>query len=96
MPRINWPGWGAGLALVAFVHHAVIVRLVSDEWSRVDFDYCYLIPFVMAYLVWERRGELAAIPSKASWAGLWAFGAAVFFLLPGRDPVPEAMNRQAP
>ena len=84
------------MALVAFVHHAVIVRLVSDEWSRVDFDYCYLIPFVMAYLVWERRGELAAIPSKASWAGLWAFGAAVFFLLPGRDPVPEAMNRQAP
>ncbi|SFM21722.1 exosortase D, VPLPA-CTERM-specific [Desulfomicrobium norvegicum] len=83
MPRINWPGWGAGLALVAFVHQAVIVRLVSDEWSRADFDYCYLIPFVMAYLVWERRGELAAIPSRASWAGLWAFGASVFFLLLG-------------
>lgn len=83
MPRINWPGWGAGAALVAFVYHAVIIRLVGSEWGRADFDYCYLIPFVMAYLVWERRGELLSTPSKASWAGLWAFGVAVFFLLLG-------------
>jgi exosortase D (VPLPA-CTERM-specific) len=83
MPRINWLGWGAGAALVAIVYHAVIIRLVGNEWGRADFDYCYLIPIVMAYLLWERRGELASIPSKASWAGLWAFGAAVCFLLLG-------------
>jgi len=83
MPRINWLGWGAGAALVAFVYHAVIIRLVGNEWSRADFDYCYLIPPVMAFLIWERRGELVSIPSRASWAGLWAFGAAAFFLLLG-------------
>ena len=83
MPRINWLGWGAGAALVAIVYHAVIIRLVGNEWGRADFDYCYLIPGVMAYLIWERRGELLSMPSRASWAGLWAFGGAVFFLLLG-------------
>ena len=83
MPRINWLGWGAGALVVGLVYHAAIWRLVGSEWSRADFDYCYLIPPVMAYLLWERRGELAALPSRASWGGVWAFAAAVFFLLLG-------------
>lgn len=83
MPRINWLGWGAGAALVAFVYHSAVIRLVGSEWSRADFDYCYLIPPVMAFLIWERRAELQSVSSRASWAGLWAFGAAIFFLLLG-------------
>lgn len=83
MPRINWLGWGAGALVVGLVYHAVIWRLVGVEWSRADFDYCYLIPPVMAWLLWERRRELAALPSRPSWSGLWAFAGAVFFLLLG-------------
>ncbi len=54
-----------------------------NEWFRADFDYCFLIPPTMAYLVWERKGELARIPSRPSRAGLAAFGAAAVFLLLG-------------
>jgi exosortase D (VPLPA-CTERM-specific) len=83
MPRINWSMWGAGAAVLAIIHHATVWRLVGSEWSRTDFDYCYLIPPVMAYLIWERRAELQGLPSRAAWGGLAAFAGAVFFLLLG-------------
>jgi exosortase D (VPLPA-CTERM-specific) len=83
MPRINWLGWGAGAGVIALAYHSVVWRLVGSEWGRADFDYCWLIPPVMAWLLWERRAELEALPSRPSWTGLWAFAAAVFFLLLG-------------
>lgn len=91
MPRINWLGWGAGAGVIALAYHSVVWRLVGSEWGRADFDYCWLIPPVMAWLLWERRAELEALPSRPSWTGLCAF-AAVFpsGMLPGRGPVLEA------
>ena len=83
MSRINWPAWGAGALVIVLVYHAVILRLVGAEWGRADFDYCWLIPPAMVWLLWERRAELAALPSRASWGGLWPFAAAVFFLILG-------------
>ena len=83
MSRFNWQGWGAGVLVIVLVYHSALWRLVGLEWARTDFDYCYLIPPVMAYLLWERRGELAALPSRPAWAGLWTLAAAVFLLLLG-------------
>ncbi|KAF5057944.1 Transmembrane exosortase [anaerobic digester metagenome] len=68
---------------MALAYHSAVWRLVGSEWGRADFDYCWLIPPVMAWLLWERRAELLALPSRPSWGGLWAFAAAVFFLLLG-------------
>lgn len=82
MPRTNWLGWGVGIVCVATIYHAVVSRLVFVEWRREDFDYCYLIPVIVAYLIWERKVELSSMPSRSSWAGLAAaFGAAVFLVL---------------
>lgn len=68
---------------MALAYHSAVWRLVGSEWGRADFDYCWLIPPVMAWLLWERRAELLGLPSQPSWGGMWAFAAAVFFLLLG-------------
>lgn len=83
MARINWLGWGAGLGVAALVYHSSLWLLVTSGWQRADFDYCNLVPLISAYLVWERRAELADMPSRPSWGGLAALLVAVFFLLLG-------------
>lgn len=69
-------------ALLLGVYWHVIQRLVTHEWSRADFDYCYLIPVVIGYLIWEDRKKLLNLPSRPSWLGvLPILIGASFFLL---------------
>jgi exosortase D (VPLPA-CTERM-specific) len=51
-------------------------------WRKDQYNYCYLIPFVVLYLIWERRTELASIPSRPSWNGLipFVFGIVLFWV----------------
>ncbi len=83
MPRIKWLAWGSGLGVIALMYHEAIARLVLREWQRTDFDYCYLIPVVAAYLIWERKSDLDRLRSRPSWTGGLAFVAAAFLYLLG-------------
>ena len=52
------------------------------QWGNDQYNYCYLIPFVILYLFWEKRSLLASVPSIPSWNGIApvAFGLALFWL----------------
>lgn len=39
-------------------------------WGKEDYNYCYFVPFVIAYLIWEKRKTFSAIASLPSWRGL--------------------------
>jgi len=74
----HWRGFilaGAYGVLVAFLYHPALSYLLT-QWDSPDFNYCYLVPLVVGYLVWDKRAELARVPAKVSWWGLLA-------LLPG-------------
>jgi len=73
---------GLSTLLLLGVYFHVIERLVFHEWKRADFDYCYLIPVIIGYLLWEERRKLTAMTSRPSWIGLLPvlFGA-LFFIL---------------
>jgi len=51
-------------------------------WEKDDYNYCYLVPPVVLYLIWEKRNLLASLPSVSSWKGLMPFvlGIALFWL----------------
>lgn len=49
-----------------------------SAWSGEDYSYCWLIPFVVIYIIWEKRGVLARLPSSHSWQGLAPLFAGVF------------------
>ncbi len=58
----------AALILTAF--HADLFHLVSIWWTSTTFGHCLFIPPVIAWLVWTRRRELAALEPVAWWPGL--------------------------
>jgi len=48
--------------LILGIYYSTFIWLIGHDWARDDFTYCYLIPFVIAYLIWEKRERLGLIP----------------------------------
>jgi exosortase D (VPLPA-CTERM-specific) len=45
-------------------------QVMFRRWQGEDYNYCYLIPFVVLYLLWEKLPALKPIPSKNAWTGI--------------------------
>ena len=78
---VNWiRGLFYGVLLVALYasSHTVMVKW----WRNEDYNYCYLIPFVVLYLIWEKRERFLQTPSEPTWAGYvpLIFGLILFWL----------------
>jgi len=43
---------------------------LASQWRKDDFSYCYIIPFIIIYLVWEKKDQFFAVVSRPSWKGL--------------------------
>lgn len=68
--RLSWPllGW-MGLLLV-LCHAPVLARLVRQWYRDEDMGHGFFVPVVVAYLVWQKRGELLELKPAPSWWGL--------------------------
>ena len=69
-----------GLLLIPLYHSALTYMIT--RWDRPEYNYCYLIPFVVLYLIYDKRRQLAEISSEPSWKGmiLLGFGLTLFWL----------------
>jgi exosortase D (VPLPA-CTERM-specific) len=67
--------------LIAILYADAIGSMVS-KWSMEDYNHGYLIPFLVLYLIWEKRKDLAKLPSLPSWMGFFTiiFGLGLFWL----------------
>jgi len=63
-------------ALLAGIYYTAYAWLIRKDWPREDYSYCFLIPLVVLYLIWEKKYALAVKPAIPSWGGL-------LFLVPG-------------
>lgn len=63
-----------GATLLAVFHHG-LAEMVKMWNENKAYGYAYMIPFITAFLIWERRSWLEAQPLKGSWGAL----AVVFF-----------------
>ncbi len=59
------------------------INHLLKKWNGEEYNYCYLIPLIAAYILYEKRSLLTAIPSKPSWSGMWIVGAGIFMFLLG-------------
>lgn len=74
----------AVLALLLIVlYDRVGVKLVQDWYDLPDFSHGFLIPFFVAFLVWEKRVTLRATAIQPSWWGVLPLLAGILFLLTG-------------
>ncbi len=58
-------------ALLAMVYYSTYDWLIRIDWARDDYNYCYLIPLVVLYLIWEKRNKWSTEPAAPSWRGLF-------------------------
>lgn len=64
------------------IYDDMLGRMVV-HWQREDYNYGYLLPLVLLYLVWDMKAELAAIPGRPSWFGLVPVSAGILLFLFG-------------
>lgn len=58
------------------------LKVMVSWWEREDFNYCYLVPCVVAYILWEKHRDFLAVPSQPSWWGvaIVALGLGVYWV----------------
>lgn len=66
-----------GLLLMGLYYSAFIYMI--GLWGKPKYHYCYLIPFVVLYLIWDRRTRLAELATVPSWKGMIPFGLGLVF-----------------
>ncbi len=72
------------LAVLFMAAYYIPLRaLVSTWWTNEDYSYGFLIPLVSAYLLWEKRKALGALPLRSSWGLLPLLVALVLLSLYG-------------
>src|ERR1035438_233188 len=67
--RFGWHGWLLIAVLIA-LYGPTMVRLVRQWNSDADYSHGFLVPFLSAYLIWQRRDKLAQIVRLPSNWGL--------------------------
>ena len=80
---VSWLKAAAYACVLALVYYSTFVRLVTYDWAKEDYSHCMLVPFVVLYLLWEKRREIAATPSRPSWTGFVPFGIGVLLFCLG-------------
>ncbi len=69
--------------LLSGIYYSTFTWLIEEDWPREDYTYCYLIPFVVLYLIWEKRTHLSELQSRPSWYGAIPIVVGIFFYLLG-------------
>lgn len=69
-----------GILLLGLYYPALYFMV--RRWNKDLYNYCYLIPFIVIYLIWQNRTKMASVPSKPSWNGLipLAFGIVLYWV----------------
>jgi exosortase D (VPLPA-CTERM-specific) len=57
------------LCLLFFLYRSALTYLLA-AWQGDEFSYCWVVPPVVLYLIWDKREQLMALHSRPSWWGL--------------------------
>ncbi len=79
---ISWIKAGVYALGIILIYYSALVWMIFHEWAREDNSHCYLIPFVVLYLLWEKRSALRSFASVPSWKGAvpLLFGLGLFWV----------------
>lgn len=57
-------------ALLLFFLYRTSLDYLLRAWQGDEFSYCWVVPPVVLYLIWDKREQLMALPSRPSWWGM--------------------------
>jgi len=68
--RIDWAPFAIIAILLCVLYYRVAIKLVYDWYSIPDYSHGFLVPFFAAFLIWDKRKALSAIPIRQTWSGI--------------------------
>ena len=85
--RLSPAAWGlvaAAVASLALSHYESLQRLYSVWTEREEYGFGLIVPFVAAFLVWQRKDLIEQCQFQGSWAGVAALAAGLGLAVLGR------------
>lgn len=79
-----WAQAGLLAILIGVLYYSIVPQLVSEWWTNPNFSHGFLVPLFSAFVVWQNRKRLAALPAEPSWLGLAVIAGALGVLVVGR------------
>jgi len=76
---VSWIKFALYSLLLLGIYYSALTWLVTHDWEKEAYSYCWLILPVVFYLIWLKRDELASTPSEPSWTGLAPIGLGIIF-----------------
>jgi exosortase len=71
-------------AVIGFLYATVLAKLGLDWWTDENYSHGLLVPFIIGYMLWMERDELARTPKRANvWWGSIGVACALFALWVG-------------
>jgi exosortase len=58
------------VVLLGFLYSDILIRLGSQWWNDPNFSHGFFVPAFSAFVIWQKRRELASVPINPSWSGL--------------------------
>jgi exosortase len=80
--KLGWQFAVLGLFSI-WIYLPILAKLGTQWWHDPNFSHGFFVPAFSAYVVWERRRELAGVKTSASWAGLPLLFLAMVVLITG-------------
>ena len=65
-----WAALAGLLLAVVWLYHRVLMGLASEWWKNDDYSHGLLLPFVLGYLIHQKKDYISTIPLRRSWLGL--------------------------
>ena len=81
--RMKWLPYAIIAILLCVLYWRVAVKLVYDWYTIPDYSHGFLVPFFAAFLIWDKRKILSAIPIKQTWSGIALVVFAIMVLILG-------------
>jgi exosortase len=80
------PLWQIGIiaALCLWLYWPTVTHLVRQWWNDPNFSHGFFVPLFAAFIIWQERHRLAALPRRASWSGLGIVALALILLIVGQ------------
>jgi exosortase len=81
--RLDWLPYVTIAALLIVLYFRVALKLVHDWYTIPDYSHGFLVPFFAAFLIWDKRNLLKAIPVRQTWSGVVLVVFAIMVLILG-------------
>jgi exosortase D (VPLPA-CTERM-specific) len=71
------------VAVLVFISRESLINMEQLWRGKEEYGYAYIIPFVIAFFIWQRKNDLLASPLSFSWAGFVVLIAGLFGIFLG-------------